>query len=268
VLSVLYPFRVSYYVGLGYTLAGELHHCRFRPADLPLFDGWDRIVRGDDADVVEVRALYRRVALRSSGMLERDKSAWKATLTPRARLYLHRSLQGALTGYAIVTWSKRRERSTLRVRELVWEDDEAYHALLGWLSAQRDQYAQVTHDALPTEEFHRHFAHPRAERSRSARALWFETARVLRGPMLRVLDVGAVQSPDATAELRVMDAELPENQGTWRGGKRVASEADGGVTIAEATRAFLAGSLPGQAAPPDGWTPLFAQDPFRLLDEF
>ena len=268
VLSVLYPFRVSFYVGLGYALAGELHHFRFRPGDLPLFDGWDRVVRGDDADVAEVRALYRRVALRSSGMLERDKSAWKATLTPRARLYLHRSAQGTLTGYATVTGSKRRERSVLRVRELVWESEEAYHALLGWLSAQRDQYAQVTLDALPTEGFHRHFAHPRAERSRSPRALWFETARVLRGPMLRLLDVGAVQSHEATDELRVTDAELPDHQGTWRGGKRVASEADGGVGVEDATRAFLAGALPGQAAPPDGWTPLLAQDPFRLLDEF
>ena len=35
VLSLLYPFRVSFYVGLGYTLAGEMHHYRFRPADLP-----------------------------------------------------------------------------------------------------------------------------------------------------------------------------------------------------------------------------------------
>ena len=272
VLSLLYPFRVSFYAGMGYALAGELHHCRFRPEQLPLYAGWDKVARAEEGDHADVRALYHRVAARSSGMLERSRSAWRAHLNARRRIYLYRpDTNEGVTGYAIVAAGPRRNRATLHVQELLWEDQESYRALLGWLSAQRDQYARVTYDALPSEELHRHFAHPRTERARAARGLWFETARVLRGPMLRLLDVGALQGKGLAEELGVLDRELPENQGRWRGGKRVGTDAAAGdncLTIDDAARAFLAGSLPGQAPAPDGWRPIVAGDPFRLLDEF
>jgi predicted N-acetyltransferase YhbS len=285
VLSLLYPFDVAFYRRLGYALAGELRHFRFRPGDLPRFPGWDRVARGDDADLGEVRALYGRVAARSSGMLERDRNSWKARLTSSVRLFVYRAPSEVLTGYAVVSASRRRHAPVLHVQEMVWEEDDAYRALLGWLSTQRDQYAFVTHDALPSEELHRHFAHPRAERARRARPLWFTTESVLRGPMIRLLNPGALQDEGADAVLSVFDPDLPENEGRWRGGKRVGTDApaepsaraehdegsggaDGALSMTEAARAFLVGALPGQAAPPEGWSPITAGDPFRLLDEF
>lgn len=271
VLSLLYPFRVSFYANLGYTLAGTLHHHRFRPGDLPLYPGWERVVRGEEADHAEVRAFYRSVAERSNGMLERDRSAWRARLPPRSRLYLHHSEDGRPDGYLVVRSSLGRERPTLHVQELVWDGDDAYRALLGWLSAQRDQFAYVTHDALPSEAFHRHLPHPRLEGSRRPRPLWFESARILRGPMLRLLDVGALQEPGTDGEVAVWDEEIPENQGRWRGGERVGTEPASSpdpLEIEEAARAFLDGSLPGQQSPPEGWSPAGGLGDFRLLDEF
>jgi predicted N-acetyltransferase YhbS len=285
VLSLLYPYNVAFYQRLGYALAGELHHFRFRPADLPLFPGWDRVARGDDADLAEVRALYARVAARSSGMLERDRNAWKARLTSRTMLFIHRAASEVLTGYAVVSAGRRRQAPVLHVQEMVWEEDDAYRALLGWLSTQRDQYARVTHDALPSEELHRHFAHPRSERTRRVRPLWFTTESVLRGPMIRLLNPGALQDEASDAVLSVLDPDLPENQGSWRGGRRIEADAfaeaaergvavgprvsaSGALSMTEASHAFLTGALPGQAPPPERWTPIAAGDPFRLLDEF
>jgi hypothetical protein len=243
--------------------------------DLPLHEGWERVRRGSEDDLAEVRELYQRVAERSSGMLARERGAWRARLTAGSRLYLCPGEGGNLVGYAVVRAGGRRERSTLRVGELLWEDDRAYRALLGWVSAQRDRFAHATHDALPSEPFHRHFAHPPAKGGRRARALWFESARILRGPMLRVLHVGALQARDAGDLLLVGDGDLPENGGSWAGGRRAPADdgAAGGtggspLSMEEVARAFLAGSLAGQTPPPAGWSPLLSGDPFRLLDEF
>jgi len=270
VLSLLYPFRVSFYDDLGYTLAGQLHQYRFRPSELRLYPGWERVVRAGDDDLSEVRAVYERVAQRSNGLLERRRTIWRALLPSSRYVYLYRSAKGAATGYVMVSAPGRR-RPLLRIHELVWEDDEAYRGLLGWVSAQRDQYAFAVHDALPSEGFHRHLPHPRLEGSGKPRGLWMETARILRGPMLRVLNVGALQAEDSADALAVHDPDIPENEGVWRGGRRVedaASHPHHWRSTPQAGAAFLAGTLPGQLAPPDGWAPVSDIHDFRLLDEF
>jgi len=272
VLSLLFPFRVSFYGGLGYVLAGELHHYRFRLSDLPLYPGWERVERVSEAGFGEVREVYARVAKGSNGMLERKPGAWRTLQAPGCDLYLCRGDRGVARGYVVVhrgPW--KAARPTLRVREMVWEDDETYRAMLGWLSAQRDQYAHAVYDALPSEAFHRHLPHPRREGSGRPRGLWFESARILRGPMLRVVDVGGLLAAKADVELLVEDADIPENQGVWRRGERSGGESaslDGALPIAEVGRRFLEGTLPGQEPAPTGWSPIGGIEDFRLLDEF
>jgi predicted acetyltransferase len=270
VLSLLYPFRVSFYASLGYTLAGELHHHRFAPADLPLHPGWERVLGVEKSEERAVRALYDRVAARGNGMLARKRGAWRMVFRAGTTLYAYRTEDGEVTGYLAVLVHKVHP-PTLAVREMVWENDESYRAMLGWLSAQRDQYARVRYDALPCEALERHLPHPAPQGARSPRGGWVGSARILVGPMLRVLDVGALQEVASGAAVDVEDPELPNNHGCWRGGERLEPGAVGGAPalgVAAATEAFLSGTLPGQKPPTEGWTPAAGVTDFRLLDEF
>lgn len=271
VLSLLYPFRVSFYRDLGYVLAGELHRYRFRPADLPAYEGWERVRQATELDFGGIEDCYRRVASRSNGMLDRGPGAWRSLRSQTTDFFLYRDeATDSVSGYVALARGRwKADRPTLRVRELVCADGEAYRALLGWVSVQRDQYASATYDASPSESFFRRLPHPRTEGSGRPRGLWFESARILRGPMLRVLDVGGVLASGGGDELAVDDPELPENSGLWRGGRRVGElEPDAvALSIGEVALRFLAGELPGQPPPPEGWTPCGPGD-FRLLDEF
>lgn len=285
VLSALFPFRTSFYRDLGYTLAGSLHRYRFHPSELTTYPGWDRVVRDPEHGLEQARALYARVAADTNGLLERSQRVWGFLDEPNTYLYLHRNEHGEATGYVVV---KGRggppDRATLRVVELVAQDREAYLALLGWLSVQRDQWARVIYDAVPGENFMRRLSHPRTHGSGNPRGLWFHSAHLLRGPMLRIvnlekfLDGGGGSAPprgmaeDAATPVQVRDAQLPGNQGVWQEGARVSEALDPGrggiLSIGEATALAVEGRLPGQPAPPEGWSPNLGLWEYRLLDEF
>lgn len=285
VLSALYPFRTSFYRELGYVLAGELHRYRFRPVELAMYPGWDRVVRAPDTGVAEAREIYARVAAHANGLIRRTERMWSFCGRQDTHLYLHRDPRGRATGYIVVRGrGGTPERSRLRVLELVAEDREAYLGLLGWLSVQRDQWGRITYDALPGENFHRRLAHPRTESSSMSRGLWFHSAAILRGPMFRIIDLEAVLGEGATGDppcgaadgwgdpMQVRDSQLPGNQGRWEGGRRTdpaLSPATNGVrSIGEVTSLLLEGRLPGQIPPPDGWKPNLGLRDLRLLDEF
>ena len=269
-LSLLFPFRASFYTSLGYVLAGELHQYCFRTAELPLFPGWERVERGGNSGIDEARGLYARVAPRTNGLLERKPSYWTSVITPGVDLYVYRHEEGPVTGYILVQRGRPGPRSRLRVKELLWEDEQAYLALLGWISAQRDQSEVVIYDALPSQAFYRHLPHPRREGSGRQRRLWFESARLLRGPMLRVLYIGEVLSSQQDEPLPVVDNDLTANTGVWRGRRREQSgiPAEDALSISQVSSRFLDGALPGQHPPPPGWAPISGIHDFHLLDEF
>lgn len=280
VLSLLYPFRVSYYRRFGYTLAGELHRYRFSPYDLHPFPGDQAVVWGSADDRNEVRRVYDRVAARSNGLLERGDGAWRFLDDPERLVFLFRPDGGQATGYLVARPKRRRGGAELRVRELVAEDREAYEGLLGWLAAQGDQWRLVTYDALPSEAFHRHLVHPRRPRTGGRRRLWFESAAILRGPMIRVLDVGRILTDAGLSEvtpLRVGDEHFPENDGLWEVGEEARRTEEGAakslvevraLDVAEVAGLFVRGVLGSRAPHPDGWEPAVGIADFRLLDEF
>lgn len=249
-LSALFPFRVSFYAGLGYVLAGSLHRYRFPLGDLPVGPGWERVQwvpRGED---LPIREVYARVAARSNGLLDRTERMWG--FLDRERYSAHVYLDGAghPRGYLVAAFRRGRSGTVLGVKELVAEDQGAYEGLLGWVGAQRDQASECVLDTLPSEGFHRRLAHPRRPRSRSARELWFESATLLRGPMLRVLDPSGVLAA----------CHAP-------GGEDAVPDDDDPVGMARFTESFLEGSLPGQSEP-EGWSPVRGIRDFALLDDF
>lgn len=233
ILSVLYPFRPDYYERLGWGLVGELHDYRFHTAALPRYEEGRHVRRASEADRTAIAASYARVAVRSNGPIHRDDRVWAyrlaaeelgvralqaegGTITPtadpklRAVVYDH----AGVTGYALLRHVSGRDprRSVLEVRELVAESEAAYRGLLAHVAAQSDRWPRTRHFARPEERFGDRLHDPRPPGYSGARSLYFPTARIVRGPMLRVLDV-----PGALRRRRWFDAEEREGGGAGRG---------------------------------------------------
>lgn len=295
VLSALYPFRADFYTRFGWATVGALHRYTFRPESVALeVDAPIRLANADDE--AGMRACYERMAHRSSGPIARGPRAWRQVLdAPGGWTWVHDD--DGITGYMLVRYGGSRTPGgrTLRIRELVADDDVAWRGLVGWIPRQRDLWRRVVHDATPDEHFDLHLTDARPPGHRPARWLWAPTARILRGPMLRILDVKAAlerrtdwNGPPAAFALDVRDVQLPGNHGTfvieWNGsdanvergaanGLPTASLDIGTLAMLYAGEIGLGDAVRAHLAVIDG-----AIDPiaaffqpracFRLLDEF
>lgn len=230
VASALYPFRASFYEGLGYGLSGEAHQYQVPPALLP-DDKQERmrvqLVDGE-SDEAAVRAIYREAAQRlQTGQLDRTERNWKQVWDRddvAAVLYWGES--GEAEGYAIVRYRADLpvDRRFIELEERVWLTLGAQRGIYAWLSSLGDQWREVVYRAHPEEGFGDRLSEPRLPLlSAPSWGLWFPSATLLRGPMFRVLDVPealrlrrlAVDC-EMTLALEVDDQQVPENRGPWR----------------------------------------------------
>lgn len=232
IISALYPFRPAFYRSLGWGIVGGLHAHTFRAGALPDDPARDAVRPAEPDDDEAIMACYARVAERSNGLIRRDARAWKVRLGP----WVEGDDAGRITavvghdraaGYMLARSRPARspEHRTIRIAELVAEDEIAYRSLLAWLAGQRDQWPYVRYDAPRGDALEHRLADPRPPGFRPERGLWFSTARLLRGPMLRVLDVPAalharrwedLPGGELGVEIEVLDREIPSNRGPWR----------------------------------------------------
>ena len=246
VLSVLYPFRPDFYRRLGWGLVGQLHEYRFHTAALPPYPADPRVREAGEADAGPIAACYRRIAERSNGPVSRDHTVWTYRLSGedlgvrpvdagtvwaddgnRGAIVVEHG--GAVAGYALLrtaAGSDGRGR-LLDVRELLAETEEAYRALWGYIAARRERWPRARHFARVEERFGERLIDPRPPGHRSVRSLYFPTARVARGPMLRVLDTAAAlrsrrwfdRDPEGgrggSIGITIRDPERPDNDGPW-----------------------------------------------------
>jgi predicted N-acetyltransferase YhbS len=251
-LSVLYPFRPDYYQRLGWGLVGELHDHRFMTEALPEPDETARWVRPgrlqDDSE--GIAACYRRVAERSNGPIARDRKVWAyrlagreigvepamedlvraAAADPKRRVVVYDD--DGISGYALLRLAGAKDGGTgvLEIRELVAETESAYRGLLGYLRGRAPEWPLARHFARPEELFGDRLKDPRPPGRSSVRSLYFRTACLARGPMLRVLrvpealaarrwfDAGsppADPAVDRTVRISVSDPQRPANEGPW-----------------------------------------------------
>lgn len=252
IISALYPFRPDYYRRLGWGLVGALHEYRFHTRALALPEGdrpaggASRVRRGElERDAAAIAACYRRVAERSNGPIDRTRQVWayrltgeelgvrpvdaEAGWTARAEPTLRPVVydDDGVRGYALLRYRPKASPTdaTLQVRELIAEDYAAYRGLLAHIAGQHDQWPLCHYFARPAERFGDFLTDPRPPRFRNARSLYFPTGRIVRGPMLRVLDVpaalrmrryfDAVGGAPATFGIMVTDDQRPANTGTW-----------------------------------------------------
>jgi len=295
VLSVLYPFRPSFYHGLGWALAGEMHTYRFRPESLGEVGRGVLVRRAEPDDRARIAACYDRVAAASNGMIARTPRIWRSHLESDS-IHTYVTGDNTVQGYVVVRAgrSSAPDEKPLFIRELVTADHHAYEALLGWISAQRDSWRVVQYDATPDELFAHRLSEPRTPGFHPARYLWAPVGRIIRGPMLRLLDVRQALekrtrwAPAAPLSfgLHVVDDIVSENQGPFvvdfdgrrttvkRGTAHPALRLNvtslaqifaGELTVSQALNLGLA-ECDGDASAIDA---LFRVDRcFRLLDEF
>ena len=296
-LSVLYPFRPAFYRSLGWGLAGELHSYRFRPESLSPDDHSLSVRMATLTDHDAIAACYDRVARGSNGLILRTPYVWKDLFRdPATHAVVYE--QGGITGYAVITYGRAssREQRPLWIRELITESHAAYCGILGWFSEQRDLWREIRYDARVDELFALRLNDPRPPGERHARTLWDPVARIIRGPMFRIVNVQealARRTYDAdielTLRLSVFDAEIDENRGEcrvvfqngraeigpWSNGK---ADAELSTSIASLSQIF-AGEMSATQATRMGGTELkgnasavdrlFAtKEKFWLMDEF
>jgi predicted acetyltransferase len=224
VLSALYPFRPSYYEALGWSLVGTLHAYRFAPSSLPAPCDASRVRYLEDP-AGTIAPCYARIAERSHGLIRRTPRIWRQHLEwPDVRAFALIE-NGECHAYALVHEQSDPSSSpmpALTVRELMAEDDASYRTMLSWLSKHAKAFRVVAHDARPSERFDLRLTEPRTPLKPVARTLFAEVANVLRGPMLRVVNVEKALSvrqdwhvPNIRCSLTVTDEIVAGNNGSF-----------------------------------------------------
>lgn len=190
VISVLYPFRPSFYELLGWSLCGSLHAYLFRPESLRITHENPRVqLIANAADVIPV--CYESVAARSNGMIVRTPRVWRQHLEWRDLQTFALIVGDTCRGYILACYTEGEadQERILTIREMIASDEDAYTELLSWISLQRDDVNGVSYDALPDEHFDLRLIEPRTPGVPAARTLFAQTARVIRGPMARLVNV-------------------------------------------------------------------------------
>jgi predicted acetyltransferase len=227
VLSVLYPFRPSFYEALGWGLAGRFESYVFRPSSLRVTHPEPHVRPLDDA-VDVIAPCYERVAAASNGLIVRTPRIWRQHLDWADVHTFALRRNGMCAGYAIVHQeSGDSTERALTVRELVAVDDDAYDEVMSWLALRSEPWSTIRYDARQSERLDLRLSEPRTPLAPVARTLFAPVATVIRGPMLRVVNVRAALTgrvewglPDFAFRLSVADAELPENTGPFDVGIR------------------------------------------------
>ena len=146
--AVLHPFRLDFYRALGFGYGTPTHRYRFAPAALEVegANGAVRLLGPADVDVLS--ACYARFRATTHGFIERHRAPTERALADALLRIVGVERDGALRGFMQTMVVNApddllRGRDELLVRDLVYEDEGALAALLGYLRSQRDQFARV-----------------------------------------------------------------------------------------------------------------------------
>jgi len=145
--AALYPFRLDFYRALGFGYGTPMQRYRFAPAALrdDGARGTPRLLGETDLDAI--LACYERVRASTHGLIKRHRTPMERALRDAELRYVGVEDGGTLRGFMQtkpIAGDHLMNRDELEVRDLLAEDDAYAAALLGYLRAQRDQFARVT----------------------------------------------------------------------------------------------------------------------------
>ena len=193
-LSILYPFRHSFYRRLGWGLVGQVKLYYADPAAIPLFQERQQVFPVLTAEQQEeVMECYRRAAESGNGFLERPDPVWYERVFKNSQCYAWRSPDSSsVDGYLTFTYQPAPPEqsfvtSELKVLDFVWTSHEALRGLLGFVAAQRDQVRIVHIPDQSGVELEHAFHDPRMPDGVHTWSLGAETARIGWGLMGRII---------------------------------------------------------------------------------
>lgn len=254
-LSALYPFSHRYYRQYGYELVCTARRTTAKMssfAAFPVTGTARQYLPGEDDQAL--RRIYEAFTARCNLAPRRDDALWKKWLekdpyTQRQYTYVWHNEANEARAYAVLRVADRPEGRELQVADAAYGDAPALVGLLGLLRNMGEQYATVSWELPLKVDPNAFFPEP-----------YEATQIIVQKGMARVLDVSGVlerlsySGAPGEYTLRIIDPQLPENDGPWR------------VTFADGQA--RAAKLTDEAVPVD-WTldiPAFTQLALGYLD--
>jgi len=145
-LSILHPFRHSFYRHLGWGLTGKVHMYRFSPKsllDYPERRQVSPVISTDDQE--QVMSCYLKYARRNNGLVVRKDAQWYESIFKNSQCYAYISpeteeVEGYLTfRYRNAEKGHQHVAADIDIWDFVWNSRSALYGLLGFISSQRDQ---------------------------------------------------------------------------------------------------------------------------------
>ncbi len=226
-LSILYPFRGSFYRKLGYGVIEVAQQLAFAPTLLPPSDETRRVRRMMLPDRASIEALYEKVALGGHFALARKPEWWAQRLWGHGGDWVvyEGKRRGQIEGYLYyeVDAAAGPFKLSLTLTEFVAASPEAHRALAGYLASLADQVSEI-HSIMPGDNGWTTLLRTAQNlRPGLEMSVYSDTGNVVNGLMLRLNDVKAALerlpvSPSARGEiaLEVDDTVLAPNARAWR----------------------------------------------------
>ena len=146
--AVLHPFRTDFYRALGFGYGTPVHTYRIAPGTLRAEGARGTVRLLDERDVVAFLAASERIRATTSGLIRKHDPVTRRSLADIALRWIGVEDDGGTLRGFMQTSVALGPPGTLNTNELIVRDlqaeDDAYRAaLLGYLRAQRDQFARV-----------------------------------------------------------------------------------------------------------------------------
>ncbi|MEA3335430.1 MAG: GNAT family N-acetyltransferase [Chloroflexota bacterium] len=220
-ISLLFPFSATWYRNRGYGMANFNRYIEIPPRLIPDYPERLLVRRARPGDRSNMRILYENSLgdPRNNGWLSRGDWEWENRLWSKEdyEIVVYEGNAG-VEGYLVYWLVWNDDMSQAKVIEWVWQNDEAWRGLAGFLSALGDQFRTVAMNAAAHEPLLTALSPPYDPSTGTVEFVFFPNSRVISGFMLRVVHIkNALRQrsfpPDVTAHfhLSIEDAQLPGN---------------------------------------------------------
>jgi predicted acetyltransferase len=272
-LTMLYAFRQRFYARLGYGTTSSRRRLVIDPSSMPaswrgLARAHVRRARGEDKDAM--RSAYARSAARTSGCLTRSDKLWNRLLARERRQFFVADRPGTdgagrVAGYVAFELVQNEEHAATKlvVDEIAADDDATRLALLGALSALRDQVVAIELEVGDDDPLERALLDSDGRRH-GTHTVEHDLGTIVGGPMVRIEDLPRAIEARGYAADGSLDLVVHAGEGDTNGageeiavsvrvagGRAQVSAARGAAAALRTTRAGLASILYGALRPSD-----------------
>ncbi|MHA1770515.1 MAG: GNAT family N-acetyltransferase [Candidatus Thorarchaeota archaeon] len=265
-VSCLYPFKDTFYMALGYVKMPQWGQLELDPKDLAMTrcpSGYTLERISTSAAAADIwKKIHAEVVQQYHGSVRRSDARWNELIArSQQKVVIVRGPRGdpegimlySIKGYGHeFTWV---EEGTISVSEMLWTTLAARDALLSFIFSHRDQICQVRIPLTPLTTDYYYWVHNTHS----------PTVKMRMVHMARIVNVeealnGMAVNIDGEVTIRISDAQLPGNTGTYllkaRAGtltvERSNSSAEVDMTI-EGITALMYGTLSLRQIVALGW---------------